>query len=147
MSRFAVFETESLRPTRNEKVEEQMKALKKPSVWPYVASRSESRLRAFTACIPRSSRGFLPRCHESGSGGSTGRGSGPFCPASFICLGSPFDFLYCEQAIKASLAGTLWEACMTLNTNWGYHAGDNARKASRESWACSRKRPAAPAIC
>lgn len=39
-------------------------------------------------------------------------------------LGEPFDILCCEQAIKPASAGQAWEACMTLNDNWGYHAGD-----------------------
>lgn len=39
-------------------------------------------------------------------------------------LGNPFDIQCCEQAIKPAPAGQPWEACMTLNDNWGYHAGD-----------------------
>ena len=35
------------------------------------------------------------------------------------------DFGICEQAIRPSEPGTAWEACMTLNGNWGYHAGDH----------------------
>jgi alpha-L-fucosidase len=42
--------------------------------------------------------------------------------------GEPFDFHCCEQAIKPAPPGTLWEACMTLNGNWGYHAGDHGWK-------------------
>ena len=34
------------------------------------------------------------------------------------------DFQCCEQAIHPSPPGVSWEACMTLNDNWGYHAGD-----------------------
>ncbi len=40
-------------------------------------------------------------------------------------LGAPFDIQCCEQAITPATAGQAWEACMTLNDNWGYHAGDN----------------------
>ncbi len=39
-------------------------------------------------------------------------------------LGEPFDIQCCEQAIKPAAPGQDWEACMTLNGNWGYHAGD-----------------------
>lgn len=46
--------------------------------------------------------------------------------------GTPFDFHCCEQAIKPSPSGTDWEACMTLNTSWGYHSGDNAWKSSQD---------------
>ena len=38
--------------------------------------------------------------------------------------GEPWDFKNCEQAINPAPAGTAWEACMTLNDTWGYHAGD-----------------------
>ncbi len=40
-------------------------------------------------------------------------------------LGEPFDIQCCEQAITPAPPGQAWEACMTLNDNWGYHAGDN----------------------
>lgn len=40
-------------------------------------------------------------------------------------LGGPYDIQCCEQAIHPSKAGQRWEACMTLNDNWGYHAGDS----------------------
>ncbi len=39
-------------------------------------------------------------------------------------LGNPFDIKCCEQAIKAAQPGQDWEACMTLNDNWGYNAHD-----------------------
>lgn len=39
-------------------------------------------------------------------------------------LGQPFDIMSCEQRINPSPAGQDWEAIMTLNGNWGYHAGD-----------------------
>jgi len=39
-------------------------------------------------------------------------------------LGKPCDVQCCEQAIHPAAAGQPWEACMTLNDNWGYHAGD-----------------------
>ncbi|NLB68471.1 MAG: alpha-L-fucosidase [Lentisphaerae bacterium] len=41
-------------------------------------------------------------------------------------LGSPFDFACSEQIILAK--DGLWEACMTLNDNWGFHVGDNSWK-------------------
>ncbi len=46
--------------------------------------------------------------------------------------GAPCDFHCSEQAIKPAPAGTDWEACMTLNENWGYHAGDDNWKSSRQ---------------
>lgn len=36
--------------------------------------------------------------------------------------GSPFDFRCSEQSLKAKEGA--WESCLTLNDNWGYHAGD-----------------------
>jgi alpha-L-fucosidase len=39
-------------------------------------------------------------------------------------LGNPFDIQCSEQTIKPAAEGQDWEACMTLNDNWGYHAGD-----------------------
>lgn len=42
--------------------------------------------------------------------------------------GEPYDYKNSEQAIKPAKPGTSWEACMTLNSNWGYHAGDVAYK-------------------
>lgn len=41
-------------------------------------------------------------------------------------LGKPCDFECCEQAIKPHDGA--WEACMTLNDSWGFHAGDHAWK-------------------
>ncbi len=38
--------------------------------------------------------------------------------------GPPSHVHISEQAIKPGPKGQLWEACMTLNRNWGYHAGD-----------------------
>ncbi len=38
--------------------------------------------------------------------------------------GEPCDFQCSEQTIKPAAEGTPWEACMTLNDNWGYHASD-----------------------
>ncbi|MGE9295366.1 MAG: alpha-L-fucosidase, partial [Puniceicoccales bacterium] len=46
--------------------------------------------------------------------------------------GEPFHVLNCEQAIKAPKEERLWEACMTLNNNWGYHAGDDNWKQPTE---------------
>ena len=43
-------------------------------------------------------------------------------------LGSPFDIKVCEQTINPAAPGQAWEACMTLNDNWGYHAGDRSWK-------------------
>jgi alpha-L-fucosidase len=43
--------------------------------------------------------------------------------------GEPWDIAISEQAIKAR-KGVAWEACMTLNGNWGYHAGDRAWKSA-----------------
>ncbi len=40
-------------------------------------------------------------------------------------LGKPFDIQCSEQAIHPAPPGQQWEACMTLNDNWGYHAGDH----------------------
>ncbi len=42
--------------------------------------------------------------------------------------GEPFDYHNCEQAIRPTADGKPWEACMTLNGSWGYHAGDNSWK-------------------
>lgn len=46
-------------------------------------------------------------------------------------LGCPFDIACCEQAIKPGPVGQAWEACMTLNDNWGYHAGDRKWKTAQ----------------
>lgn len=35
------------------------------------------------------------------------------------------DLHICEQAIRPAAPGQAWEACMTLNGNWGHHAGDH----------------------
>lgn len=40
----------------------------------------------------------------------------------------PGDYTTPEQHIKPAEQGRLWEACMTLNENWGYHKGDNRWK-------------------
>lgn len=42
--------------------------------------------------------------------------------------GEPWQVKVCEQAIRAPAEDVLWEACMTLNENWGYHAGDHQWK-------------------
>lgn len=39
--------------------------------------------------------------------------------------GIPFDVHISEQAIKPAPQGQAWEACLTLNKNWGFHAGDH----------------------
>jgi len=36
----------------------------------------------------------------------------------------PGDYTTPEQQIKAEGSGRLWEACMTMNDNWGYHKHD-----------------------
>lgn len=46
--------------------------------------------------------------------------------------GAPYDFHCCEQAIKPAAPGQDWEACMTLNGNWGYHAGDHNWKTATD---------------
>lgn len=43
--------------------------------------------------------------------------------------GKPYDYECSEQAIKPAASGMPWEACMTLNGHWGYHAGDHDYKA------------------
>lgn len=45
--------------------------------------------------------------------------------------GEPWDIAVSEQAIK-SRKDVPWEACMTLNGNWGYHAGDRDWKSARD---------------
>lgn len=47
-------------------------------------------------------------------------------------LGNPYDIQCSEQNINPAQAGQDWEACMTLNDNWGYHAGDTNWKTSRD---------------
>ena len=37
----------------------------------------------------------------------------------------PGDFTTPEQEIKPPADGRIWEACMTLNDNWGYHRNDH----------------------
>ncbi len=46
--------------------------------------------------------------------------------------GEPSHVKISEQAVKPSGPGVAWEACMTLNDNWGYHAGDTNWKSSRQ---------------
>jgi alpha-L-fucosidase len=38
--------------------------------------------------------------------------------------GQPCHVRISEQAIKPAAPGLPWEACLTLNEHWGYHAGD-----------------------
>lgn len=47
-------------------------------------------------------------------------------------LGSPFDVRVCEQTVNPPAENVDWEACMTLNDNWGCHAGDTHWKDSTE---------------
>lgn len=42
--------------------------------------------------------------------------------------GEPCDFYCSEQTICPPSNGKMWEACMTLNDNWGYHSGDDNYK-------------------
>lgn len=42
--------------------------------------------------------------------------------------GPPFDIAISEQTINPKVGASAWEACMTLNDNWGYHASDNRWK-------------------
>lgn len=44
--------------------------------------------------------------------------------------GKPWHVQISEQAIKPAAPGVAWEACMTLNEHWGYHAGDTHWKHS-----------------
>jgi alpha-L-fucosidase len=44
--------------------------------------------------------------------------------------GAPFDFHCAEQSLNPK-PGT-WEACITLNDDWGYHAGDHNWKSPRQ---------------
>ena len=46
--------------------------------------------------------------------------------------GDPYHIKICEQAIRPAGIGEPWEACMTLNDNWGYHAGDTNWKSARQ---------------
>ncbi len=46
--------------------------------------------------------------------------------------GEPFHVKICEQTIRAPESTVPWEACMTLNENWGYHAGDQNWKSERQ---------------
>ncbi len=46
--------------------------------------------------------------------------------------GPPSHVHVSEQAIRAPREDVPWEACMTLNDNWGWHAGDTQWKSGRE---------------
>ena len=46
--------------------------------------------------------------------------------------GEPCDYYCCEQTIQAPKKDVMWEACMTLNDNWGYHSGDKDFKSPRD---------------
>lgn len=43
----------------------------------------------------------------------------------------PGDFSTPEQRIEAEKGGRAWEACMTLNQSWGYHAADDDWKSPK----------------
>lgn len=42
------------------------------------------------------------------------------------------DFSTPEQRIEAAEGGKAWEACMTMNDSWGYHATDDAWKTPKQ---------------
>jgi len=42
------------------------------------------------------------------------------------------DFSTPEQRIQAETGARAWEACMTMNASWGYHAADDAWKTPKE---------------
>lgn len=42
------------------------------------------------------------------------------------------DFYTPEQRIEAAAEGKAWEACMTMNDSWGYHAADDAWKTPKQ---------------
>ena len=44
--------------------------------------------------------------------------------------GEPCDFAVAEQSVKPKTGA--WEACLTLNEHWGYHAGDHDWKTPRD---------------
>ncbi len=46
--------------------------------------------------------------------------------------GEPCDVHISEQTIRAAPAGQSWEACLTLNENWGFHAGDHNWKSAKQ---------------
>jgi alpha-L-fucosidase len=47
--------------------------------------------------------------------------------------GPPCDFYCSEQAIRPPSDSSLpWEACLTLNDNWGFHAGDEHYKSAKD---------------
>lgn len=46
--------------------------------------------------------------------------------------GAPCDFVCSEQTVCAPKEDVPWEACMTLNENWGYHSGDTCYKSVRD---------------
>ncbi len=47
-------------------------------------------------------------------------------------LGKPYDIKVCEQTINPPAQDCDWEACLTLNDNWGFHAGDECWKTPGE---------------
>jgi len=44
----------------------------------------------------------------------------------------PGDFSTPEQRIQAELGDRAWEACMTMNGSWGYHAADDSWKTPKD---------------
>ncbi|MFA6294125.1 MAG: alpha-L-fucosidase [Victivallales bacterium] len=50
--------------------------------------------------------------------------------------GLPEDFTTPEQHVTAPAAGRRWEACMTLNSSWGYNSSDRNFKSPKEVIDC-----------
>lgn len=46
--------------------------------------------------------------------------------------GAPYDFRVSEQTIRPAEPGVAWEACMTLNQNWGYYESDRDYKSAKD---------------
>ena len=51
--------------------------------------------------------------------------------------GIPGDFVTPEKHVSSSKE--MWEACMTMNNNWGYHSGDNNWKSPKQIAEMLRK--------
>ncbi len=51
--------------------------------------------------------------------------------------GLPGDFITPEKHVSSSKE--MWEACMTMNNNWGYHSGDNNWKSPKQIAEMLRK--------
>ncbi len=46
--------------------------------------------------------------------------------------GAPYDYVVSERVVQAPEKDIPWEACMTLNDNWGYHSGDMDYKSPKD---------------